>query len=84
MSSAVAGVEHCHICFKFMSRADVLSGITWTPYGGYYDFEPPEPEFAHHHCWGNIGDRRQREIICISWVKPMLVRKIGHCDESVA
>ena len=34
-----------------MSRVDVLKGVTWTPYGGYCDFEPPELEFAHRRCW---------------------------------
>lgn len=72
-SSQYAGVERCHLCSKFMSRADVRAGIIWTPYGGRCDFEPPPPEFAHRRCWAAASEARQREIAGISWIKPMAV-----------
>jgi hypothetical protein len=58
----------CIICGKFFSYHEDF--YIWTPYGGYEDTEPPEPERAHKKCYDNYN--RKQLIIDTSWYKPVL------------
>lgn len=41
----------CHYCGRFMSDDDIALSVTYTPYGGYDDIDPPDERFIHGLCW---------------------------------
>lgn len=50
-----------------MSYEDVKQGKQWTPYGSYFDLEPPEPEYCHAICW-NSNPQQHNLIKNITWL----------------
>lgn len=60
----------CHLCGRFMSWADVAAGVSWTPYGGYLDLEPPDEEFAHAACWDAATPETRELVDSTAWIGP--------------
>jgi len=63
------GVFICEICGKFVPYNYFYS---WTEYGSSYSTEPPDPCYAHVHCYENLHNARKQRMITISWIKPHL------------
>lgn len=60
----------CQLCGKFMSYTEMKVAISWTPYGGYDDMEPPPEEWAHKRCWNHAGNDRIGLIERTAWRPP--------------
>jgi len=56
----------CSECGKFIGYND-RGAMTYTPYGGPSDLEPPDELFICKKCWNG----RPRDLtIQIAWIKP--------------
>ena len=44
--------------------------MTWIPFGGYSDMEPPDEEYAHIECWNKAQPSRRELVTRVAWVPP--------------
>jgi hypothetical protein len=58
----------CNYCGRFMNMNETY--ITYEPYGGPTDLEPPDDEFMHKSCWDTLQRERQQLILKTSYIKP--------------
>lgn len=67
----------CRFCCKFIGYADMEAGqtVSWTPYGGPLDLEPPDDRWAHRRCWAAATDEDRRLINRIAWQADAEVRR---------
>ena len=71
----MAWPPNCYFCGKFIGYKDFEKNvITWTPYGGYYDDEPPDEEFAHKACWEKQEENRKDLVKRVAWIPPSIGR----------
>jgi len=75
----MSGVQ-CQFCNRFMSYRQVRAGVTWTPFGGVTDEEPPEAEHAHRKCWNDLDLAGKQLIERIAWHADATVRGIIAID----
>lgn len=71
------GRLRCDECDKFMSWKEPF--YIWTPFGSYFDYEPPEPKHAHKECYETLEENSRIILITTSWIKPQLFN--GREDE---
>lgn len=60
----------CCGCNEFMSYRQLSRSITYTPYGGGLDLDPPEQEYYHRKCWRKLSKQDKILIKKISWMLP--------------
>jgi hypothetical protein len=66
----------CNFCGKFMSYKQMRNGVTWTPYGGVLDIDPPDHEASHITCWNNAKPSEVDLIRRIAWIAPQSKSKM--------
>lgn len=67
----MAFLAKCEQCGRFIGYANY---VTYTPYGGCLDVDPPDPAFECLKCWDGQEEKWRRLTYNISWTKPMIVR----------
>lgn len=77
MSKREVWPPRCTECGRFISYADMELGrtVTYTPYGGPLDEEPPADEWMHRVCWDRMGSRQQALVNRIAWQADAVIRE---------
>jgi len=66
--------KKCDVCGRFMKMEE--NAVSWAPFGGPSDMDPPEREFCHLGCWCGLSEADKNLVRTTSWQKPSTLYEV--------